>query len=423
MVAWARAELGAEPCAGEEGDSVPSSPSPFPLPLAAERAREVRPANRGAARRRARRERAETLVVDAVASLNALADSRAGQGVQLALPRHVPGHELSDCQRSMLGNIARMVKLFDPPIPNSSLEGGALAELVRSSSIYDVEDTSTSARYAPSMLKVLEGRTRPIDARELVGDYAREYLDNPNSKIALDAVARAAAAEPIQPRWDPSLRQPGPRRRDLIRRLDAVGLIAYRRRRLGRVGMFFVEKKDKDAIRLVLDAPDQRVVGHIVDHFSTRRELLSTLQHLRPPFIGDGRGGRGGFDANELAEIRLIRGLLPLAVSDLGRPIAERVYCGDSNLHACTVHITRTSPRGAWAAAIYRERWRFRELGDEREDDCGAGALPDETLELETGGETFSAWAAREVEQELGRLREPRVAVIPSESQLDEVVE
>ncbi|CAK0835822.1 unnamed protein product, partial [Prorocentrum cordatum] len=567
-----------------------------------------------------------TLVVDAVASLNALADSRAGQGVQLALPRRIPGHELSDCQRSMLANIARMVKLFDPPIPNSSFEGGALAELVRSSSIYDVEDTSTSARYAPSKLKVLEGRARPIDARELVGDYAREYLDNPNSKIALDAVARAAVAEPIQPRWDPSLRQPGPRRRDLIRRLDAVGLLAYRRRRLGRVGMFFVKKKDKGAIRLALDArpvnelqkrppksrlatpgalsclnlsdqwfalcaedssqlgafpesggalekedggvcisgagvdlkdgfykfglpsmsswfclgelctarelnvaavfdedagrmeplcPDdqlracfgglamgrsralffchsaqeeagrratcrvgcggaepladwrpspafglgfvavapyvdngnviggsleataalhkalteelramgfvthenvdpaaelelagrriegtrrslaprssrtwrpwralreleftrgsapgivRRVVGHIVDHFSTRRELLSTLQYLCP-FTGDGRGEWREFDANELAEIR------------------------------------------------------FRELGGEREDDCGAGALPDETPELETGGGAFSAWAAREVEQGLGRLRGPRVAVIPSESQLDDVVE
>ena len=73
---------------------MPTSASPFPLPLADERGvREVQPPTRGAARRAARRERSEALVYDAVVSLNALAVSRAGQGPLLSAPRRLAAKE------------------------------------------------------------------------------------------------------------------------------------------------------------------------------------------------------------------------------------------------------------------------------------------------------------------------------------------
>ena len=56
----------------------------------------------------------------------------------------------------------------------------------------------------------------------------------------------------IVPHWDRRLKADRDLRLSFIKRLDAVGLISWRRRASCHIGAFFVRKK-ADQIRLVLD--------------------------------------------------------------------------------------------------------------------------------------------------------------------------
>ena len=148
--------------------------SPFPLPLRAEwPQRSEGHASRHAVRRNRRRGRTEVLVEDAVSSLNALFSSRAGQGLVYQRPRRLPRASVSECQDSMLSNIARTTKLYDPPIPQAEFEEGALEEVLKCRTVYDVEEDTSVAPFVPERLPVLVGRSVPKDARNLVGDLAR----------------------------------------------------------------------------------------------------------------------------------------------------------------------------------------------------------------------------------------------------------
>ena len=97
----------------------------------------------------------------------------------------------------MLANLGRCCNQFLPVIPRG--ESGGLQDLLRSKSIYDLEEDTTVAAYDSAKLGVLKGGTKPLPALDLVGDDARRYLEAPDQHIVLSADEMEALGEPIQP--------------------------------------------------------------------------------------------------------------------------------------------------------------------------------------------------------------------------------
>ena len=228
--------------------------SPFPLPLRPElRDDEVLP--RYLAQRRRRRRESEVLVANAVESLNALAACRGDGRLRPEAPSRIgPNGDAAACQESMLCNVGRAARDYLPMAkPDVEFPEGALAEVLRTKNVYDLDDDSPAAHYDPDKLKVLKGNTRPRDAKPLVGPEARRFLEFADELIALGDDELREASDPIQPHWDPTLARSIASKRAFIDSLRKVGLITFRRRARCHIGAFFVRKKH-DQIRLVLDA-------------------------------------------------------------------------------------------------------------------------------------------------------------------------
>ncbi|CAK0850565.1 unnamed protein product, partial [Prorocentrum cordatum] len=443
----------------------------------------------------------------------------------------------------MLNSIGRAVAHFLPPPDfNAEFPEGALQEIIKCKSIYDVDDDSSVAAYDPSKLAVLHRSGVPVNALDLAGDEHRPHFEDSDSFIVLPPEELASVVDPVVPHWDPKLGGSLEARRDFVRRLDRVGLVSWRRRERCRVGAFFVKKKG-DAIRLALDcrptnqfhrrppksdlatpgakgidvldlscagmdlkdgfyqfrrvtlkdwgppppfgrtaaivapyvdngniiggspeaalrlfhalreeltsigfliheeaepasdyelvgrqirgrrrcliprprrmwrlrlaldevrqvrhiSPAQlsRIIGHLVDHFSARRELLSCLRSVYQ-FVGDGLGPPRALDNAAAVELRVAQGLLALAVSELGRGIVTVAHCSDSSTRGFALHITDTDPREAWAAAQYHERWRFKEADpspppDDRRDNLRDALAPGAEGAVLTGASTAYA--------------------------------
>ncbi|CAK0818425.1 unnamed protein product, partial [Prorocentrum cordatum] len=118
-------------------------------------------------------------------------------------------------------------------------------------------------------------------------------------------------------------------------------MLLPRRRRMWRLRFALDELLLRPAL-----APTQmrRVVEHLVDHFSARRELLSCLCSVYR-FIGDGAGPARRLDTATLEELRVIQGPLPLAAVELGRSIAEVAFRSDASEHGFAAHQTRVGAR------------------------------------------------------------------------------
>ncbi|CAK0850120.1 unnamed protein product [Prorocentrum cordatum] len=171
----------------------------------------------------------------------------------LETPSRLSSQSITPAQDGALNNIGRAVAHFLPtPDFTSEFPEGALQEIIKCKSIYDIDDDSTVASYDPEKLAVLHRPGAPVPALELVGEECRPYLEDPDSLIVLPPLELAAIEDPVVPHWDPKLGGSQEARRDFVDRLSRVGLISWRRRERCRVGAFFAKKKN-DAIRLVLD--------------------------------------------------------------------------------------------------------------------------------------------------------------------------
>ena len=91
-----------------------------------------------------------------------------------------------------------------------------------------------------------------MDAKALVGDEARRYLEMADELIVLPAEELAVLEAGPKPHWDATLRFGGAACKNFVRRLADVGLVAWRLRARQHIGVFFVRKKGT-VIRMVLD--------------------------------------------------------------------------------------------------------------------------------------------------------------------------
>ena len=170
----------------------------------------------------------EGYVARGVRALNALAADRGTGTLLVEEPKlATEADPLSPAQHAALGNIARGVKACLPaPDPAITYPDGALCELLRSRDVYDATESLSMAPYDAEKLKVLRGATRPLDAKALVGDEARRYLEMADELIVLPAEELAVLEAGPKPHWDATLRFGGAARTNFVRRLDDVGLVA-----------------------------------------------------------------------------------------------------------------------------------------------------------------------------------------------------
>ncbi|CAK0888003.1 unnamed protein product, partial [Prorocentrum cordatum] len=189
-------------------------------------------------------------VREAIWSLNALdAPSR-------ALRAHQPSssRRLTEAQRSIISRVSRRIESYGerPDI----LPATACADLIKSHDLYSGQPMNLKP-YDPSLLKVLHRDRRPQELRGCLGTEGRRYLDHADELIfrteaELDVLQESELIQPITPYWDPILKNNRRARIDFIKRLASVGLVGFRLSIRGRIGAFFVGKKD-GSLRLVLD--------------------------------------------------------------------------------------------------------------------------------------------------------------------------
>eukprot|EP00973_Karenia_brevis_P064573 8971788-Karenia_brevis.AAC.1 len=66
------------------------------------------------------------------------------------------------------------------------------------------------------------------------------------------------------------------------------------------------------------------------------------------------------FSDQLVAELKVCRGLLVLAVHDAGLPVHNRAYCSDASEEGYALHATDCSRDETLSAVQWRERWRFQ---------------------------------------------------------------
>ena len=225
---------------------------PFPLELRA--VPENRRVPRYLARRLRKRASKEELVSDAVRSLNALYFARASGVLSVEEPRHASfDRKVSATNDLVLNSLGRCVSMHWPrPSEFDVSPDGALCELLKSRDIYDTEPDTTTRPYESGKVRVLAGKLHPKDAKDLVGSYARRFLEDPRRYIFKSDSEINALGAPTRPHWDQKLKYSRKQRRSFIELLRKAGLIAWRRKQQCEGGVFFGAKKD-GALRLILD--------------------------------------------------------------------------------------------------------------------------------------------------------------------------
>ena len=100
------------------------------------------------------------------------------------------------------------------------------------------------------------------------------------------------------------------------------------------------------------------LLGHIVNLFMLLRPALALLD-LTYGFT-TAHGDRFGWFTDALvAELQMIRSLLPLTGVQLDAPWSALSFCSDASLQGFAVAIAPLSPEECGLASRFRERWRF----------------------------------------------------------------
>jgi hypothetical protein len=154
-----------------------------------------------------------------------------------------------DSGDAVLCKLGRAIQANLPqPAEADAKPEGALCELLLCRDVYSLDVESITAPYDADKLRVRKGDL----ARELFGEDPRRFLDSPDELFVLPLEDFAAVRNPICPLCDKRLKDNSSLRRDFIRQLDRVGLIAWRPRARC-VNCGFSVKKNDVRIRLVLD--------------------------------------------------------------------------------------------------------------------------------------------------------------------------
>ena len=147
------------------------------------------------------------------------------------------------------------------------------------------------------------------------------------------------------------------------------------------------------------------VLGHVVHVFMLLRPALACLDHLYR-FVTKHGERFGTFTAEELCEIRTVKGLILLSGVDMGAPWASVAFCSDACLSGYSLAESVVTYNEVSAAASAKERWRFRgtlSRSDQKDILSCNSSLP--TAEQATGSsaDIGSAFLLADVAEHLGR--------------------
>jgi hypothetical protein len=245
----------------------------------------------------------ERRAANCIRALNDLASSRVGGNVE-----HSPSANLdpSASQRSCIRHI-REVEASCGSRPVGLSDRASLLNLYKTKDLYDVAP-ATVVPFSSGRLKCLTLATPPKAVRSVAPLEVREVYDNPDvflrrSQRELDLDERPS----IYPYWDEELRNDRLLRRDLFAKLQAVGLIGYRRAIRSTVGMFFVRKSTPGQIRLVIDARAANRCHRDPPHVSLGSAAALSEQNWSPEainfadehYVGDGTAWGATIDLSD----------------------------------------------------------------------------------------------------------------------------
>ena len=162
------------------------------------------------------------------------------------------------------------------------------------------------------------------------------------------------------------------------------------------------------------------VVGHLVNSFLLDRAALAILQDVYP-FIRKAMGTWCPLTDKVRNELRTCVGVMMLIAHDAARPLSNCVYCSDASMKGYALHACTCSREEAHEIGRWRERWRFREVREERADP-EAGELNGMGAGLESLAPHFDEWIQRQTEVRWPSSCRVPVAV-PQLRRLEEVPE
>ena len=155
-----------------------------------------------------------------------------------------------------MSRVGRRIAAYpSDPVPRSDKE--ALFELLKTSDFY-ADDVALRESLDEARLKVLAGNftPRPLEQR-LSGESLRlrQHFEQEieRSEEEVQFLSEAGVLPTVQPYWDPRLEKERSTRISFFKRLCDVGLGSFRRHIRGKIGLFFLGKKDGSQ-RMVVDA-------------------------------------------------------------------------------------------------------------------------------------------------------------------------
>ena len=175
----------------------------------------------------------------------------------------VPFHETKPCpdqqptlvQKWIMGDLWRRIQEYGPS-PDDLSEETALGELVATRDLYSQEAGTRVADFDIEKIKVLKRSLEPTCTQQLgpeeVQHFIRhydEFIERPPCELESPDF-ESSLPEPF---WASKLKRSRKQRIMLYQRLHACNLLALRRRRKARAGIFSVMKKDQTQ-RLIVDA-------------------------------------------------------------------------------------------------------------------------------------------------------------------------
>eukprot|EP00971_Amphidinium_carterae_P052220 1027986-Amphidinium_carterae.2 len=163
------------------------------------------------------------------------------------------GDSAAQSSRAVRERVHRQVAIYGNRPTLSAKE--SFHEILRCKDMYSV-DQSNVAEYTYDKVTILTAGVEPKDVETVLPGPLIPIVQNPEAFILRseqELTQRGGDDDIIRPYWDPTLAGNAEERRRLILRLNALGLVGFRRKIRCQVGMFTVHKKNGTQ-RLIVDA-------------------------------------------------------------------------------------------------------------------------------------------------------------------------
>ena len=239
----------------------------------------------------------ESLVAEVDLCLQELERARAGRGLFCNASSEQVTSGATPARQAIRDSIRQRLTSLGPPPPDFDPQA-ALRDVLGAESALHLDRDLTVRPYDLDKIKFVKAGLRPRNLRELLPERHRHFVDQAWSEIVRTDAELPQDPTFIDPYTDPALRDPKALR-ELVKVLFDLGLVVFRSKRRGVIGVFCVAKKG-GWLRLIFDCRQANQL------------------HRRPPRTR--LATAGAFTNIDLSEASLLSGL---DVSDEERAVRE----------------------------------------------------------------------------------------------------